>query len=66
MKSLSRSQSGISFLEAIKGQKGWCLQDASVIAAELLFLESGIGEDDFLVASLALFRVESSCAELHC
>lgn len=62
MKSLSRSQPGISSLEAIKGQKGWCLQDGSFIAAELLVVKSGTVDDDGLVASLTIVGVERSCA----
>ena len=62
MKSLSRNQSGISSLDAIEGQKGWCSQDASLIAAELLGVQSGSVEGDDLVASLTMLGVESSCA----
>ena len=60
MKSLSRSQPGISSLEPIEGQKGWCSRDASLVAAELLGVESGTVEDDGLVASLTMFGVQSS------
>ena len=62
MKSLSRSQPGISSLEAIEGQKGWCSPDASLVTAELLGVKSGTVEDDDLVASLTMFGVESSRA----
>ena len=62
MKSLSRSQPGISSLEAIEGQKGWCSQDESLVPAELLGVKSVTVEDDDLVASFTMFGVESSCA----